>query len=152
MSKSNKVKSDFLGMPYGTACSKLRKMLLFKYVGKAEGGVYCWDCKEPIEDLSDFTIQHIKPWLYEDEEFFWDLENIAFSHKACNKPRVLYKKEGPPGTSWCGVCKKFLPVDEFWVDRSSDARNGLQPRCKTCKNNLQNSRRHDTGRLGNRVR
>lgn len=85
MDNSNRIKRDFLGMPYGTACNKLRKLLFYKYVEKALGGIKCWDCGDPIEDPDDLSIQHKDPWLHEDPALFWDTDNVAFAHKACNK-------------------------------------------------------------------
>lgn len=37
----NEIKSEFLGVPYGTACSKLRKRLLFSLARKL-GEAFCY--------------------------------------------------------------------------------------------------------------
>ena len=61
----------------------------------------CYQCKNLIIDHEDLSIEHKKPWLDEDTRLFWDMGNIAFSHKSCNssaartttkKGRVKYEK------------------------------------------------------------
>lgn len=36
--------------------------------------------------IDTFSIEHKEPWLHNSPELFWDLENITYSHKKCNKP------------------------------------------------------------------
>lgn len=78
-------KSEVLGMSYGTACNRLRKMILFKLV-KDTGLNICHQCGKPIEHIDELSIEHKKAWLNADNpiETFFDLENIAFSHLSCN--------------------------------------------------------------------
>lgn len=78
-------KSKILGMPYGTASNRLRKMLLFKLVKEA-GLNICYQCGEPIETPEELSIEHKKAWLNSDKpiDTFFDLDNIAFSHLSCN--------------------------------------------------------------------
>lgn len=84
MSKeANARKSEQLGMPFGTANGRLRKMILFDLIVKS-GMDYCYRCGDKIINIKNFTIEHIKAWLDVDPELFWDLDNIAFSHMACN--------------------------------------------------------------------
>jgi len=130
-------RNDFLGMNHSTAASKLRKMLLFKYV-KLAGHDTCYKCGSKIESIDDFSIEHKKPWLYENPNLFWDLDNIAFSHMRCNRPhrkgvnkdntnrRKVYKDK-----LWCNKCKKFLNKDEFSDNKYTWS--GKQKWCKNCK-------------------
>lgn len=134
MSNNNKKKAEQLGMPLGTASGRLKKQLLFKYVQLA-GDDHCYACSDRIESVDDFTVEHIIPWLDSDPELFWDLDNVAFSHKACNIPHrfqdgTKLRKIGPEGTAWCSVHEEFLPIEEFWSNKSRW--NGLHSTCKTC--------------------
>ena len=81
----NKIKHDLLGEPIGTASAKLRKAILFKLVQSA-GLAVCFHCKEKINDISNFSIEHKEAWQSSENptESFYDLENIAFSHLKCN--------------------------------------------------------------------
>lgn len=84
MSKeSNQRKTDFLGMPIGTAQGKLRKMVMFDFIQKA-GQDTCFQCDKKIETVDELSLEHKKPWLGESLRLYWDLENIAFSHLSCN--------------------------------------------------------------------
>lgn len=131
MSNTNRAKAAQLGMPFGTATSRLRKQLLFKYVRLA-GDDICHVCGEYIESIEEFTIEHKQPWFNRasGEELFWDLDNIAFSHANCNRPHIkgANRKQGPEGTSWCSGCNDFRPVEEFHKD--SERFDGYHARCK----------------------
>lgn len=82
---SNKRKDDLLGEPHGTAGSKLRKRLLFKFV-KLAGADRCYRCGLQIERVEDLSIEHTESWQLaaSPRESFFDLEKIAFSHLQCN--------------------------------------------------------------------
>jgi len=82
--KTNQNRRKQLGMPIGTACHRLRQQLFFKYIKKT-GENFCYDCKKEILTPEEVSIQHKKVWLHISAELFWDLDNIAFSHKKCNK-------------------------------------------------------------------
>jgi len=84
-SKTNRNKNEFLGIAYGTACSKLRKMIMFDLLKQLNKDV-CYKCGKQIENVDDFSIEHKNPWLYVDKDLFWDLNNITFSHLKCNRP------------------------------------------------------------------
>lgn len=111
---SNKKKAEFLGVPYGTACNRLRKQILFEMVQRA-GEDVCYRCGRIIETVDEFSIEHMKSWLGVDASLFWDLNNIAFSHLSCNSgaKRIPHKIVPPEGKGWCKACKKFLPLDRF---------------------------------------
>lgn len=83
MKNSNELKAEQLGMPWGTAAQRLRKMLLFKFVQELKLDT-CFKCGTVIESIDDLSIEHKTPWFNRDAELFWDLDNIAFSHLRCN--------------------------------------------------------------------
>ncbi len=72
-----------LGMPYGTACSKLRKALLFELAKETSKDI-CFRCQKKIDTVEEFSIDHKIPWFNGDNSLFWDLSNIAYSHLSCN--------------------------------------------------------------------
>lgn len=131
--KSNKRKNEFLGMPYGTACGKLRKMILFKFA-KELGRDNCYRCGEKITDIRNFSIEHIRPWLGVDTKLFWDLDNIAFSHLSCNckaSSGGTKKIKPPKGQSWCWKCKQFKPIEEF-PPKLRNKHSGSMQSCTAC--------------------
>ena len=94
MSKNgNKKKDTQLGMAHGTANSKLRKMLLFKYVTACKENI-CFRCGNVIDNIDNFSIDHKKDWLDSEDPvgLYFSLDNIAFSHLNCN---INNSKEGP---------------------------------------------------------
>ena len=99
-SKSGARKSAFLGMPHGTACNRLRKMILLNLLEK-HGENICFKCSQLIESAEELSIEHKRPWEGVSIELFWDLENIAFSHLRCNRNhrwkggRADMRKVGP---------------------------------------------------------
>lgn len=76
-------KSQFLGMPHGTASSRLRKLILFDLLRRHKENI-CFKCTQLIEKVEELSIEHKKPWEGVSVELFWNLENIAFSHLICN--------------------------------------------------------------------
>jgi hypothetical protein len=78
-------KNKQLGMHYGTAAQRLRKMIMFAMV-KDLGLDNCFQCGKPIETVEELSIEHKVPWLDSEDPkgLFFDLENVAFSHLSCN--------------------------------------------------------------------
>ncbi len=74
-----------LGMNPSTAQHRLRKDLMFFLAQKCNMDV-CHQCGEKIETAKELSIEHKTPWLDSEKpiETFFDIENIAFSHLACN--------------------------------------------------------------------
>lgn len=74
-----------LGVSFGSACNKLRKLLLFKLATDA-GRTMCHRCGEQIATLDEFSIEHKASWERAADPLvaFFNLENIAFSHLTCN--------------------------------------------------------------------
>jgi hypothetical protein len=93
----------------------------------------CFKCGNRIEIVDDLSIEHKVPWEGTDVKLFWDIDNIAFSHLACNRPHRPshgLRKVGPKGTAWCWGHKLFLPVAQFYP--SARHWNGLCDRCIEC--------------------
>lgn len=103
-------------MPFGTACHRLRKLVLFDLLKKYDDNV-CLKCGKIIESVDDLSMEHKEPWLDVDPSLFWDLANIAFSHIKCNTRDRTGRKQGSNGTAWCYKCKKFLPINMFGKDK-----------------------------------
>jgi len=111
--KDEKVRQ--LGMDPGTASNRLGKALLFS-LGKKLNMDWCFHCAARIESYKDMSIEHKVPWLHSKDpsDLYFDLDNIAFSHKSCNykaaRPRV--GKPCPSSTAYrkgcrCEGCKKI---------------------------------------------
>ena len=122
-------------MPWGTACHRLRKLILFAVLQR-HGENVCFRCGEAIVGADDLSIEHKEPWDGRDVALFWNLDNIAFAHRKCNVPHTFYggrfkRKIGPDGTSWCGRCCAFYPTGCFHKNKRSW--NGLSWACKNCR-------------------
>lgn len=144
-------KSEQLGMPFGTACNRLRKKILYAVLTKTHSfSLNCYHCHEYIGDINKLSIEHKKPWLDSDISLFWDLDNIAFSHLSCNslksrrhtKPykdlRSLKDLEAPEDQKWCGLCKSYKPIAEMTKNKSR--RSGFNGYCKICFKNKYNTK------------
>ena len=90
---SIKEKSKQLGVNFSTASNQLRKLMMFRLVQKC-GEAVCFRCGRTIDDPADLSLDHKKDWLHSEQvqELFWDLDNIAFSHKRCNILASLDKR------------------------------------------------------------
>ena len=98
--KYRKMLKDFLGIDKGTAMGRLKKIIMFELAKKA-GMDRCHRCKLLITDVSEFSVEHIEPWLWKDVKLFWDINNIAFSHLSCNSSSAQVKKG-------CGSYSRYL--------------------------------------------
>ena len=111
---ANEIKSEQLGMAFGTAGNRLRKQLMFELVVQA-GRDTCYRCGEPITCSEHLSIDHKEPWQDSDDPpaMFFDLENVTFSHLACNIGAGRRKAASHP--SWttyengcrCEECRAF---------------------------------------------
>lgn len=105
---------------------QLRQAILFKLLKQLDLNT-CHGCKSSIESASELSIEHIRPWEGRDAKLFWDLENIAFSHKRCNEPHrqrggeaaKARRRTGPNQTYFCGKCRAFKAADGFYRNRSN---------------------------------
>ena len=94
MSKDPKEKkSKQLGMNHSTASGRLRKKILFMLIQRLKLDT-CFQCKNLIVEVEDLSIEHKKPWLDEDPRLFWDMGNIAFSHRSCNSSAARFNTKG----------------------------------------------------------
>lgn len=75
-------KSALLGMNFGTASNRLRKLIMFDMMGRLDEDT-CFRCGTKISTPDELSIEHKLPWQ-KNVELFWDLTNIAFSHLRCN--------------------------------------------------------------------
>lgn len=80
--RAEKLKA-LLGMSFGAAANILLKDILFDFVMKA--GYTCFRCQGELT-RDTFSIEHKAAWrkFENPSEGFFDLTNIAFSHKRCN--------------------------------------------------------------------
>jgi hypothetical protein len=104
MSRSQRLAQQ-LGMPYGTACNRLRKNILFSLLKKLKENT-CFKCGQVIQSVDDLSIEHKLPWEGRDADLFWDIENISFSHVGCNRPH------NPPSHK-----KYFTPEEKLVASR-----------------------------------
>jgi len=58
---SNARKAAFLGMPYGTASGRLRKIIMFNLLQRLNENV-CFMCGKIINTPDEPSIEHKKPW------------------------------------------------------------------------------------------
>jgi hypothetical protein len=85
MDSSTKKKNDLLGIPFGTASARLRKMLIFRMAQKL-GEDICYRCGKKIENIEELSIEHKTSWQLSETpiDTFYDLDNVCFSHLDCN--------------------------------------------------------------------
>lgn len=122
-------------MPFGTASGRLKKAIMLSLI-RHLGMDDCHRCGKAIASPEELSIDHIVDWLGVDVALFWDVDNIAFSHRSCNRPSGQVRggagrrRVGPADTAWCGRCKTFLPRGNFAANASRW--NGLQDKCRSC--------------------
>jgi hypothetical protein len=106
---SNRIKASQLGMTYGKACHILRKQLIFTLAQKC-GMDKCIRCNQIITDIQNFTIDHVKNWLYTENpsQLFFDIDNIGFSHSECNRIEAQKRQKNifRSSTGFKGVSRK----------------------------------------------
>ena len=125
-------KSEQLGMDVGTATHHLRQALMFSFA-KRLGETFCFRCREEILTASDMSLDHMATWLDVDPALFWDVGNVALSHKRCNRPDRPGgppKKECAEGMLWCTSCQGPQPIALFGVNRA--IKRGFSQYCKVC--------------------
>lgn len=85
MTNTSKKISEQLGMAHGTAQYRLKKSILFAAIQQL-GQDICYRCKEKIESIDEFSIDHKTRWMDTNDPvgLFFDLDNISFSHSRCN--------------------------------------------------------------------
>lgn len=145
MENYNQEKQKQLGMSIGKANNRLRKKILFSLI-KACGLDNCYRCNKIIDEISDLSIEHIKPWLHSENpsELYFDLDNIAFSHLSCNsacarKPNQITNKVG---YLWCWRCQQYKKIEEF----PPSAQNNRVKDCTKCYSSYRSEYRNRTGK------
>jgi len=141
---ARKIKEQ-LGISYGAARNRLWAQLLLRMAQELCRDA-CFRCGKRIETVEEFSVDHKKAWLDESSDLFWDLNNIAFSHRTCNGKAARRNPEAqresikqywakinaaPEGMSWCLGCKCFLALDKFHLNRSRVS--GVQKYCIECR-------------------
>lgn len=111
---SNEKKTKALGINYSTACSRLKKNIMFDLIKRLNLN-NCYRCNKEILEVETLSIDHKEAWLGGPEKF-WDLNNIAFSHNSCNSshgntlPRDERWKHGDYGyrikKCRCNICRE----------------------------------------------
>lgn len=108
-------KTKQLEMNFSTASGRLRKTIMFHLIEKLDEN-WCYRCGGKIESADDLSTEHKISWLDSDnpKELFFDLENIAFSHKSCNYSNGRRKRglKHPSQESYkrgcrCNECKEI---------------------------------------------
>lgn len=87
-------KTKQLGLNPSTANNILKKNILFSLICETKRNI-CFQCGNIIKSIEELSIEHKIPWLDSEnpKELYFDLNNIAFSHLACNvaakRPRII---------------------------------------------------------------
>ena len=126
-------KDKFLGMPFGTASSRLRRNFLF-HVLKRHGENICYRCGEIIDNPDNMSLEHKEAWLNKSIDLFWDMENVTVSHQHCNysahKPRKRHLIHGTTtGYNYGCRCEKCTKIasearQEDRINKQSVAQSG----------------------------
>ncbi|KKM26627.1 hypothetical protein LCGC14_1582910 [marine sediment metagenome] len=134
------------GVHLSTARQRLIKKILFNLAQEA-GRDECFVCGDLLS-LEDFTLEHKKPWLYEDNtlELYMNVDNIGFSHHACNSGRS--RKDTPGRASkaksqekydenhkFCPGCKETKKLEDF--SKHSARASGREVRCRRCRSSIK---------------
>lgn len=120
--------SELLGMPVATATARLKKRVYLDLLRRL-GEDICYRCQKPIVDAEDLSLDHKEPWRFDSADLFWDPNNIAHSHRRCNKVDRPRRRVGAPGTSWCSMHKAFCASSAFGPGKRW---NGLDAICRSC--------------------
>lgn len=102
------MKNQQLGIDYGTASSRLKKMILWSFIEKLKL-TNCYRCNLSMS-LETYSVDHKNPWLHVDNNLFWDLNNISFSHLSCNTknrriPKIQHGRTRYKKGCRCAICK-----------------------------------------------
>lgn len=146
MTRSSETKCKQLGLDFSTASHRLKKSVFHNLVVKSELDI-CFRCGEKILTPEELSIDHKIDWLHGDFALFWDLDNVTFSHRCCNRPRIgleclEIRNKCPEGMIYCYVCKSYLLSSSFHPHFRVNKPH-KSPECKDCRNEKQRKRRKD---------
>tara|TARA_Y100001973_G_C5162294_1_gene314205 strand:- start:351 stop:905 length:555 start_codon:yes stop_codon:yes gene_type:complete len=124
-------KTEQLGISPSTAYNRLKKNLMFSMAQLLDMD-WCFQCGAKIESKEELSVEHMVPWQNSENpvELFYDITNIAFSHRGCNsgasRGRNRISKPCPSTTAYrrgcrCEGCRKA----------QSDYRKSLKRRYQT---------------------
>jgi len=90
LSKYTKRKDEILGMGFHKASYKLLRMILYDFLVQSNR-TKCFRCKNEIMSVNELSIEHKEAWQSSSNplEMFFDLANIAFSHRSCNSKAAI---------------------------------------------------------------
>jgi hypothetical protein len=93
----------------------------------------CFKCGLEITSTKELSIEHKIPWFDNKIDLFWDLNNLAFSHRKCNRSERKRKKRiiSPEGSKWCYKCKTHKTKESFNKNKSKP--DGFEWECRECK-------------------
>lgn len=106
--KTYHLKDNNLGIAWSTARSRLHKNIMFSLLKELNNN-FCYRCGQKIENIDDFSVDHIIDWRYKEKEeaekLFFDLSNIKYSHLGCNSKMArsnfsAYNMHGLKGVSF----------------------------------------------------
>lgn len=131
--RNNIKKKEQLGMHLGTASARLRKLLIFNFLKELKRD-YCFQCKLQIKNIEELSIEHKKNWMYSEDpiKFFFDLNNIAFSHLTCNVRS---------GKGYKGKRKEFCKRGHKMTEENRYIINGNNIRCWECRRLIEYPKR-----------
>ena len=80
--------------------------LLFRFIKELKLNK-CYRCEKEICKVAEFSIDHKNSWLASTnpKEAFFDMENIAFSHRSCNSAAKKQTKARIGNSGYKGVTK-----------------------------------------------
>ena len=101
---------EHLGVKAGKALGVLKKAIMFSLVIET-GRNICYRCGEEIINTNEFSIEHIENWILSNnpKDRFYNLKNIAFSHRKCN---TTYAKNSK-GKSKIKPLKDIKELDNY---------------------------------------
>lgn len=124
-----KRKEQILGMSFGTARSRLARMLLFDLVVKADLN-WCHRCGAQIDTIKELSIEHTEDWQSAKNpvDVFFDISKIRYSHFLCNS--IAAKRytvlHGPGGYKRGCRCEICAGANEKYNSKFSAKRTALR--------------------------
>lgn len=116
----NKKLKEIFGIPYSTASYRLNRLILFKLLKETKKDI-CYRCGKKINEVNTLSIEHKRAWKSSNNpiQYFFDLENISFSHLHCNisfaQLGKSYKKMERIGISGHrGVCIRTRKTKKYY--------------------------------------